>query len=100
MSDLRPDETPQAQPASAGSPPRPPKRTARGLGEDSPEGRSIELPDPIVLKDLASALGQRPFNIVADVMESGQFKSLGDFLEFDVAARVAKKYGFIAARAN
>jgi len=68
MSDLQPDEIPPTQPASAGSPPRPPKKTARGLEDESPEGRSIEFPDPILLKDLASALGQKLVRVVADLM--------------------------------
>jgi mannitol/fructose-specific phosphotransferase system IIA component (Ntr-type) len=37
MSDSRPDETPKTQPASAGGPPRPPKKTARGLGDEFPD---------------------------------------------------------------
>jgi len=69
MSDSRPRKNPKTQPASAGGPPRPPKTTARGAGEESPEGPHIDIPDPIVLKELASAIGQRPFLIVADMME-------------------------------
>jgi len=37
MSDSRPDQTPKTQPASAGGPPRPPKKTARGLGDGFPD---------------------------------------------------------------
>jgi mannitol/fructose-specific phosphotransferase system IIA component (Ntr-type) len=37
MSDSESDETPQPQPAPAGGPPRPPKKTARGLDEASPD---------------------------------------------------------------
>ena len=37
MGDSRPDQTPKTQPASAGGPPRPPKRTARGLGGEFPD---------------------------------------------------------------
>jgi mannitol/fructose-specific phosphotransferase system IIA component (Ntr-type) len=37
MSDSRPDQTPKTQPASAGGPPRPPKKTARGLGDEFPD---------------------------------------------------------------
>jgi hypothetical protein len=37
MSDSRPDQNPKTQPASAGGPPRPPKKTARGLGGEFPD---------------------------------------------------------------
>ena len=37
MSDSRSDQTPKTQPASAGGPPRPPKKTARGLGDEFPD---------------------------------------------------------------
>jgi len=37
MGDFRPDQNPKAQPASADGPPRPPKKTARGLGGEFPD---------------------------------------------------------------
>ena len=37
MDDSRPDQRPKKQPASAGVPPRPPKKTARGLGGEFPD---------------------------------------------------------------
>ena len=37
MGDSRPDQNPKTQPASAGGPPRPPKKTARGLGGEFPD---------------------------------------------------------------
>ena len=37
MSDSPSDQTPKPQPASAGGPPRPPKKTARGLGDEFPD---------------------------------------------------------------
>ena len=94
MSDSRPRKTPKTQPASAGGPPRPPKKTARGLSDDSPEGPHIGIPDPIILKELAVALGQRPFRIVADVLELGRLVFAGDPVDFQTASKVAKKYGF------
>ena len=37
MSDSRSDQTPKPQPASAGGPPRPPKKSAQGLGDEFPD---------------------------------------------------------------
>jgi len=48
MSDSRPDQTPKTQPASAGGPPRPPKKTARGLGDGFPDdffGSGVDIVD-------------------------------------------------------
>ena len=94
MSDSRPDQTPKTQPASAGGPPRPPKKTGRGLSDESPEGPHIDIPDPVILKELAAALGQRPFRVVADLMELGRLVLANDSVDFDTASKVAKKYGF------
>jgi len=45
MSDAAPDQEPKPQPKRSGGPPRPPKKTARGLEDDSPErgDRTLEL---------------------------------------------------------
>jgi mannitol/fructose-specific phosphotransferase system IIA component (Ntr-type) len=48
MSDSQPDQTPKTQPASAGGPPRPPKKTARGLGDGFPDdffGPGVDIVD-------------------------------------------------------
>ena len=48
MSDSRPDQTPKTQPTSAGGPPRPPKKTARGLGDGFPDdffGSGVDIVD-------------------------------------------------------
>jgi translation initiation factor IF-2 len=69
------------------------------LDEPSPEGRHICIPDPVILKELAAALGQRPFKIVVNAMELGRFSSPNDELDFDFAARIAKKHGIEARHA-
>ena len=73
MSDSRPRENLKPQPDSAGGPPPPPKKTASGLNDESPEGPHIDLPDPVVVKELAAALRQKPFRIIADLLEFGHF---------------------------
>jgi len=37
MSESQSDQTPRTQPASAGGPPRPPKKSTRGLGDEFPD---------------------------------------------------------------
>jgi hypothetical protein len=94
----RPERIPRTQPASSGGPPRPPKRTARGL-EDEPSGEPhIDIPDPVVVRDLASAIRQKPFKIIADLMEVGEFTNVHGAVGFEAASKVAWKYGFHARR--
>jgi len=92
-SDSRSPKKPKTQPSSAGDPPRPPKKTARGLGDEPPEGPHIDIPDPVILKDWRRHR-QRPFRIVADVMEFGHLVFAGGPVDVETASKVAKKYGF------
>ena len=55
---------------------------------------TIRIPDPITVENLAEAIRQRPFRVVADLMELGQMKFEGDPVDFEAASKVAKKYGF------
>jgi hypothetical protein len=71
MSDSSNKKSPNTQPAAAGGPPRPPKKTARDLEDQSPEEPHIDIPDPVVVKDLAAALGQKPFKINRLVSAAG-----------------------------
>ena len=89
---------PETQPASAGGPPRPPKKTARDLEDESPQEPHIDIPDPVVVKELASALRKKTFKIVADIMRFGVFVEVDETVDFETASRVAWKHGFYARR--
>lgn len=60
----------------------------------------IIVPDTMTVADLAMALKQKPFHIVADLMELGLFATAEQQLPFDMIARVAQKHGYIAKRAT
>ena len=98
MSNSRPRKIPKTQPASAGGPPRPPKKTARDLADDSPQEPHIDIPDPVVVEDLASALGQKPFIIIGDLMKFGEFATVRMTVGFETASKVAWVHGFYARR--
>lgn len=89
---------PETQSAPSGVPPRPPKKTARDLADDSPQEPHIDIPDPVVVRDLASALRKKPFKIVADIMRFGVFVYAEESVCFETASRVAWKHGFYARR--
>jgi len=70
------------------------------LEDQSPEEPNIRLPDPVPLKLLAAALKRKPFQIIADLMELGQFKNVNETVNFDAASKIARKHGFRAAKAT
>jgi hypothetical protein len=96
MNDTR--KIPETQPGLAGGPPRPPKKTARDLADDSPQEPHIDIPDRVVVKDLASALLKKPFMIIADIMKFGVWANAEDTVDFETASRVAWMHGFFARR--
>ena len=54
----------------------------------------IRITDPVVIGDLVSALGQKPFKIIADVMELAQFQNVNGKVDFETASKIAWKYGY------
>jgi translation initiation factor IF-2 len=68
--------------------------------EDQPNdpGKTVYLIDPVVVRDLASAIQVKPFKVVADLMELRIFKSPNETVDFETAAIVARKHGYRAER--
>lgn len=99
MSDQKNERSPKTATAFSGRSPRPPKRTAHAL-EESPggPGTPVYLLDPMIVRDLAGALGLKPFQVVSDLMKLKVFKSPDDSVDFAVAATVARMHGFRAER--
>ena|ERR1051325_8974541 len=97
MNESTEERIPQTQSAFSGGPPRPPKITARGL-EDQPDdpGRTIYIPDPVEIKVLAMKLGLKPFRIVAEALQLGQFKHADEMIDFQTAWLIAQKHGYDA----
>jgi len=90
---------PKTQPSFSGGPPRPPKITAQDL-EDQPgdPGKLVYLLDPMVVRDLAAAIGLKPFVVIADLLELKLFKRPDDMVDFETASVVARKHGYQAQR--
>ena len=99
MSSAEEEFTPKTQPEFSGGPPRPPKITARDLAE--PTRRSWEgcLPArPHGVRDLASAIGLKPFQVVADLMDLRLFKRPDDIVDFETAAVIVRRHGYRAEK--
>ena len=54
----------------------------------------------MTVRELAEALKQKPFKIIADLMELGTFANVDQEVSFKVIAKVAQKYGYIAKRSS
>ena len=58
------------------------------------DAQVIIIKPPIVVRDLAEQLKQKPFKIIADLMEAGVFASVNQAIDEKVAQRICAKYGF------
>ncbi|MEI8043182.1 MAG: translation initiation factor IF-2, partial [Verrucomicrobiota bacterium] len=74
-----------------------------GKGPEVPQAPKLILPadaavitikPPIVVRELAEQLKQKPFKIIADLMESGVFASVNQSIDETVAQKICAKYGF------
>ena len=60
-----------------------------------PEGAQvITIKPPIVVRDLAEQLKQKPFKIIADLMEVGVFANVNQAIDEKIAQQICAKYGF------
>jgi hypothetical protein len=64
-----------------------------------PSSGEVVIPDEILVRELAKIAGQKPFKIIADLMEIGIFSNVTQKIGFEAASRVLKKYGIVAKKA-
>jgi hypothetical protein len=89
----RQSKTPKTQPASAGGPRKPPKKTARGLDDEPPEPVPVRIPDPVALNRLATALARAPVQIAADLAMFGVLTTNAQrLIDFDMASKIIRYY--------
>jgi hypothetical protein len=60
----------------------------------------ITFADKMTVDQLATALKQKPFQIIADLLEIGTFAALHHQVPFDAIAKIARKYGYVAKKAT
>src|SRR6266850_927634 len=58
------------------------------------DAKVISIKPPIVVRELAEQLKQKPFKIIADLMEVGVFANVNQRIEETIAQRICAKYGF------
>jgi translation initiation factor IF-2 len=57
-------------------------------------GEVITIKPPIVVRELAVQLKQKPFKIIADLMELGVFANVNQAIDEKIAQQICAKYGF------
>jgi hypothetical protein len=78
------------------------KNKSKEPGDESlniPSIREVVIPNEILVRELAKIAGQKPFKIIADLMEIGIFANVTQKIGFEAASRVLKKYGILAKKA-
>ncbi len=58
----------------------------------------IHLKAPIIVRDLATAMGVKPFQVIGDLMAMNIFVNLTQAVEADIATKICEKHGFIFER--
>jgi translation initiation factor IF-2 len=58
------------------------------------DAQVISIKPPIVVRELADQLKQKPFKIIADLMEVGVFANVNQAIDEAIAQKVCAKYGY------
>jgi translation initiation factor IF-2 len=76
----------------AGRPAEPAKPAAPKFSLPA-DAQIIVIKPPIVVRELAEALKQKPFKIIADLMEAGVFANVNQAIDEKFAIQICAKYG-------
>ena len=58
----------------------------------------LVVPEHTTVAELAQLLKQKPFKIIADLMQLGVFATANQSLGFEAVARIARAYGYMAKK--
>jgi hypothetical protein len=72
--------------------------STRADATPQPLPASVALPDPVIVRDLASALHLKPFQVVGSLMQFNVFASLNTALDFNTASTLCSHYGVAATK--
>lgn len=61
---------------------------------------SVALSEPVVVRDLASSLHLKPFEVIGTLMQFNVFSSPNTQLNFDTAAALCSHYGVTATKVS
>ncbi|HSU53154.1 MAG TPA: translation initiation factor IF-2 N-terminal domain-containing protein [Candidatus Dormibacteraeota bacterium] len=75
-----------------------PSKKKSAFSSPKTELGEITIPEKISVAEIAAMIGQKPFKIIADLMQMDVFTTLHADIDFEVAAKVLRKYGLIAKK--
>jgi len=84
-----------AAPAPAPAPPSPAAVSAPASEGAVDESKIIQMKPPIQVRDLATRLNLKPFQLIHELMEMNVFATLNQTLEEPVAKKICEKRGFV-----
>lgn len=70
--------------------------TTASSSPDEPLPKSVSIPDPILVRDLATALHMKGYEIVRALMEQNMFVTPQTMLDFAKAATLCSRLGVVA----
>jgi translation initiation factor IF-2 len=100
-------EAASAPPQPAAPPPPPPKAEApkadvdlakeptTPTAEEEEPQNVIHIKPPIIVKHLASELGLKPHQVIAELMAFNIFANINQTIEPDIAVKIAETHGFV-----
>jgi translation initiation factor IF-2 len=100
---VKPPPRPAAPARAGGKPAAPPhSKEERKTPAHPPQPRFVApasaevivIKPPIVVRELAAQLKQKPFKIIADLMELGVFANVNQAIDEKIAQQLCAKYGF------
>ena len=88
------EAAPPIAPEAATPPPEEP--VAEVAAEEKAEPQNvIHIKPPIIVKQLATALGLKPHQLIAELMNFNIFANINQTIEPDIAAKIAENHGFV-----
>jgi len=90
-----PVSQPKPPPAKSPPPLAPPNAASGATVTQQGDVKIIHFKPPVVVRDFATILGLRPFQLISELMQMGIFASITQSLEEGVATKVAEKHGFV-----
>jgi translation initiation factor IF-2 len=81
-------------PSQKGPAPKGPEAPARSKIVLPADAQVISIKPPIVVRELAERLNQKPFKIIGDLIDSGVFANVNQPIDETIAEKICAKYGF------
>jgi translation initiation factor IF-2 len=84
---------PAPKPEAPAAPAEP--SAATPTAEPEAEQKIIHIKPPIIVKELASQLGLKPHQLIAELMALNIFANINQTIEPDIATQICQKHGFV-----